>query len=92
MERNGLIIYKLTTLNGRKAFQARALLAHNPKLIDYLIATRPHDTKPLSTSQTPARGVSPSKDNIRKDVSIVEENRELVKILNGCIQRILKLK
>ena len=50
---------KLTTLNDRKAFLARALLAHNPKLVDYLIATRPRDTKQLSTSQTPDRGVSP---------------------------------
>ena len=50
---------KLTTLNDRKAFLARALLAHNPKLVDYFIATRSGDTKPLSTSQTPARGVSP---------------------------------
>ena len=48
---------KLTTLNDRKAFLARALLAHNPKLVDHLIATRQRDTKPLSTSQTPTRGV-----------------------------------
>ena len=50
---------KLTTLNDRKAFLARALLAHNPKLVDYLIATRSDDTKPLPKSQTPAREVSP---------------------------------
>ena len=42
---------KLTTLNDRKAFLARALLAHNPRLVDYLIATRQRDTKPPSTGQ-----------------------------------------
>ncbi len=46
---------KLTTLNDRKAFLARALLAHNPRLVDYLIATRQRDTKPPSTGQSQAR-------------------------------------
>ena len=47
---------KLTTLNAydRKAFLARLLLAHNPRLVDYLIATRHRDTKLPSTSQPTA--------------------------------------
>ncbi len=50
---------KLTTLNDRKAFLARALLAHNPRLVDYLVATRQRDTKPPSTGQSQARIVNP---------------------------------
>ncbi len=50
---------KLTTLDDRKAFLARALLAHNPRLVDYLIATRQRDTKPPSTGQSQARIVNP---------------------------------
>ena len=51
---------KLTTLDERKSFLARALITHAPKLVDCLIATRSNDTKLLATNESQAMSDDPN--------------------------------